>query len=92
MKGWNGITDNRDFAFLSRQPGTEEVNFCQAGGKSIVKRLRPGEPFLFKLHVPHHFIAGGGFFAYSTLMPVSLACEAFGVKNGARERKGRGWE
>lgn len=65
MNGWNGVNDNRDFAFLSRQPGTEEVNFCQAGGKSIVKRLRPGEPFLFKLHVPHHFIAGGGFFAYS---------------------------
>ena len=83
MNGWIGITDNEWFSFLSRQPGIDEVNFWQPGGKTLFKALSPGEPFLFKLHAPHHFIAGGGFFAHSTIMPVSLAWEAFGEKNGA---------
>jgi putative restriction endonuclease len=83
MNGWIGITDHEWFSFLSRQPGIDEVNFWQPGGRTLFKALRPGEPFLFKLHAPHHFIAGGGFFAHSTIMPVSLAWEAFGEKNGA---------
>jgi putative restriction endonuclease len=83
MNSWIGITDNEWFTFLSRQPGIDEINFWQPGGKTLFKALSPGEPFLFKLHAPHHFIAGGGFFAHSTIMPVSLAWEAFGEKNGA---------
>ena len=59
MNGSIGVTDNEWFSFLSRQPGIDEINFCQAGGKSIVKRLRPGEPFLFKLHAPHPLIVVG---------------------------------
>ena len=65
MNGWIGITDNEWLTFLSRQPGIDEVNFWQPGGKTLFKSLRPGEPFLFKLHAPHHFIAGGGFSAQS---------------------------
>lgn len=45
--------------------------------------LKPGQPFLFKLHSPLNFIAGGGFFTHSTILPISLAWEAFGIKNGA---------
>jgi putative restriction endonuclease len=37
---------------------------------------------LFKLHSPHNYIVGGGVFAHSTILPVSLAWEAFGAKNG----------
>ena len=48
------------------------------------KALKPGEVFLFKLKKPYKpFIAGGGFFTHSSLLPVSLAWEAFGEKNGA---------
>ena len=83
MKGFIGVTDNDWFAFLSQQPGIDEVNFWQPSGAGKFRRLDPGEPFLFKLHAPHHFIVGGGFFAHSTILPVSLAWEAFGVKNGA---------
>lgn len=83
MNGFIGVTDNEWFAFLSRLPEIDEVNFWQPGGRSQFRALRPGEPFLFKLHAPHHFIAGGGFFAHSTILPVSLAWEAFGEKNGA---------
>ena len=83
MNGWIGIIDNEWFTFLSRQPGIDKVNFWQPGGRTVFKALGPGEPFLFKLHAADHFIAGGGFFAYSTIMPVSLAWEAFGEKNRA---------
>jgi putative restriction endonuclease len=32
MKGFIGVTDNDWFAFLSQQPGIDEVNFWQPGG------------------------------------------------------------
>jgi len=83
MNGFIGVTDNEWFEFLSRLPEIDEVNFWQPGGRSQFRALRPGEPFLFKLHAPHHFIAGGGFFAHSSILPVSLAWDAFGQKNGA---------
>jgi putative restriction endonuclease len=83
MKGFIGVTDNDWFAFLSKQPEIDEVNFWQPGGKTRFRSLSPGEPFLFKLHAPHHFIVGGGFFTHSTILPISLAWSAFGEKNGA---------
>ena len=83
MKGFVGITDNDWFAFLSQKPDIDEVNFWQPGGSRRFRSLQPGEPFLFKLHAPQHFIVGGGFFAHNTILPVSLAWEAFGEKNGA---------
>lgn len=42
-----------------------------------------GYPFLFKLHAPENFIVGVGFFTHASLLPSSLAWEAFGEKNGA---------
>lgn len=45
--------------------------------------LRRGEPFLFKLRSPINAIVGGGLFEHYTELPVSLAWNAFGVKNGA---------
>jgi putative restriction endonuclease len=50
MKGFIGVTDNYWFAFLSQQPGIDEVNFWQPGGSSQFRALAPQEPFLFKLH------------------------------------------
>jgi putative restriction endonuclease len=38
--------------------------------------------FLFKLHAPLDFIAGGGVFLRHTLLPLPLAWQAFGEKNG----------
>jgi len=60
------------------------VNFWQPSGKRAFRILQPGDLFLFKLHAPRHFVVGGGFFAHASLLPVSLAWEAFGEKNGAR--------
>lgn len=40
-------------------------------------------PFLFKLRKPNNHIAGGGFFVTYSVLPVTLAWEIFGEKNGA---------
>lgn len=78
-----GITDYDWFRFLSAQPSVEEVNFWQPGGRTTFRAIKPGELFLFKLHAPRNFIVGGGVFAHADLLPVSLAWEAFGIRNGA---------
>lgn len=78
------ITDERWFELLASQPGLEEVNFWQPGGRRLFKTLEPGELFLFKLHSPNDYIVGGGVFARASLLPVSLAWESFRIGNGAR--------
>lgn len=83
MKAFIGITDLHWYNLLSYQKNLEEVNFWQPSGNTAFKVLRPGELFLFKLHSPNNFIVGGGFFAHSTILPISLAWEAFGIGNGA---------
>ncbi|MBN1103295.1 MAG: HNH endonuclease [Deltaproteobacteria bacterium] len=83
MKGYVGVTDKDWFDFLSQRPGIDEVNFWQPGGSRVFQALSPNEPFFFKLHSPQNYIVGGGFFAHSTILPISLAWSAFGKKNGA---------
>ncbi len=90
MKGFVGVTDNDWFSFPSQQAEIAEVNFWQPGGRTQFRSLRPGEPFLFKLHSPLNFIVGGGFFVHSTNLPVSLAWSAFGIKNGILRLGGLG--
>ncbi len=83
MNFFIGITDQAWFEYLSSLPSPDEVNFWQPSGKTTFRALQPGELFLFKLHSPNDYIVGGGFFAHSTLLPISLAWEAFQEKNGA---------
>jgi len=83
MNLYLAVTDNDWFRFLRRRPEIDEVNFWQPGGGREFKTLRTGEPFLFKLHSPENFVVGGGFFAHASLLPATLAWEAFGDKNGA---------
>lgn len=84
MNGYVAVTDRDWFDFLSRQDGVDEVNFWQPrswGGDFRV--MRRGEPLLFKLKAPVNAIGGGGFFEYYAELPLSLAWDAFGTKNGA---------
>jgi hypothetical protein len=83
MKLYVGVTDNDWYRFLSQLRDVDEVNFWQPGGKQRFQSLTPGELFLFKLHSPQNFIVGGGVFTHSSILPLSLAWEAFGQKNGA---------
>ena len=82
LKLYIGVTDRDWYELLRRLPELEEVNFWAPGGTPF-KALSAGELFLFKLHAPDHFIVGGGIFAHDTLLPCSLAWEAFGQANGA---------
>ncbi len=83
MRAYIGVTDSDWYKTLSQISELEEVNFWQPGGRHRFKALNQGELFLFKLHSPHNFIVGGGVFAYSTILPVSLAWDTFGRSNGA---------
>ena len=83
MRTFVGITDWDWFELLRSQPGLDEVNFWQPSGTRRFRALNPGELFLFKLHSPRNYIVGGGLFAHSSLLPISLAWEAFGIANGA---------
>src|SRR5205814_9158967 len=82
MKAFVGVTDGDWFEFLSSRVDLEEVNFWQPGGKTHFRALKEGELFLFKLHSPDNYIVGGGLFVHSTLLPVSVAWDAFEAANG----------
>lgn len=60
----------------------DEVNFWQPSGAGEFKALGSGDLFLFKLKGAEAAIAGGGVFGHASLAPLSLAWEAFGLKNG----------
>jgi putative restriction endonuclease len=77
-----GITDPDWFAYLSQRPAWDEVNFWAPSGRTQFRAIQPGELFLFKLHAPDNFIVGGGVLGHASILPVSLAWEAFGDKNG----------
>jgi putative restriction endonuclease len=81
---WAANTDLDWFDFLAAQPDIEEVNFWQPSGHANFGAIGEGELFLFKLKSPRNAIGGFGVMSQSTNMPLSLAWEAFGIKNGAR--------
>lgn len=81
---WAANTDLDWFDFLATQPDIDEVNFWQPSGHANFGAIQEGELFLFKLKSPRNVIGGFGVLSQSTNMPLSLAWEAFGIKNGAR--------
>lgn len=80
---WAANTDLDWFDFLAAQLEVEEVNFWQPSGHASFGAIGEGELFLFKLKSPRNVIGGFGVLSQSTNMPLSLAWEAFGIKNGA---------
>jgi putative restriction endonuclease len=82
MNFWVGVTDNNWYNFL-RQRQPDEVNFWRPSGRSQFSAVQPGDLFLFKLKSPYNHIAGGGYFVRHSILPLSLAWEAFKEKNGA---------
>lgn len=96
MKFFVAVTDNQWFDFLRRlaarpSPPAEpldEVNFWQPSPDSQFRTIGPGDLFLFKLHRSDQtrgkdLIAGGGVFARYSILPISIAWDAFETKNGA---------
>jgi putative restriction endonuclease len=86
MKMYVGVTDLDWFRTL-QQARCDEINFWKPGGRTNFRALNEGDMFLFKLHSPHDYIVGGGFFLKFSIIPSSLAWEAFGIANGAKSLK-----
>ncbi len=84
VKLWAANTDLDWFDYLAAQPDIDEVNFWQPSGATNFLAIQPGELFLFKLKSPRNVIGGFGVLSQSSNLPLSLAWEAFGIKNGAR--------
>ena len=80
LKAFVGVTDHDWYEFLGHRPDLTEVNFWQPGGRVLFRALEPGDLFLFKLHSPNNYIVGGGFFATSSLLPMSIAWDTFKCK------------
>jgi len=88
VKLYAGVTDHDWFNYLRRLPDVDEVNFWQPSPNTEFRVLSRGDIFLFKLHKSlrthnQDVIAGGGIFASFSIIPISLAWEAFEQRNGA---------
>jgi putative restriction endonuclease len=82
MKFWLGVTDTNWYHFL-RDRNPEDVNFWQPSGHhQNFKAIDKGAPFLFKLKSPYNAIGGVGFFSVQAFLPLSVAWDAFGERNG----------
>jgi putative restriction endonuclease len=88
MNIYVGVTDHDWFDYLRSLPSVDEVNFWQPSPVNQFRALQKGDLYLFKLHRSprtHNkdIIAGGGIFASFSILPISLAWEAFEERNGA---------
>ena len=75
------FTNEDWFRTLRGFEDVQEVNHWATSDKSF-RALQPGELFLFYLGRPHFAIVGGGIYAYSNILPLSLAWDSFKEKNG----------
>ena len=83
MKIYAGITDQGWFDYLRESiPPPEDINFWQPGGNRGFGALSTGGPFLFKLKAPVNAIGGMGFFVSESQLPLTLAWDTFGDRNG----------
>ena len=76
-----GNTDNDWFDFLASLSGIDEVNFWRPSAGSF-KAISEGERFAFRLKSPRNKIGGFGTFVKSSSLPIQMAWETFGIKNG----------
>lgn len=83
MKFYLGVTDTEWYNYL-RMVNPEDINFWQPGGTLTFKAIERGAPFLFKLKSPINAIGGVGFFASHSFLPLSVAWDYFGDRNGCR--------
>ncbi|MGI4833372.1 MAG: HNH endonuclease [Janthinobacterium lividum] len=82
MNFYVGVTDYQWFDFLRQEP-REDINFWKPlGGGTKFGAVPSGAPFLLKLKKPYHCIAGVGFFTNQIDLPISMAWDMFGPRNG----------
>lgn len=87
MKIYVGITDPNWYTYLSLHGITDEVNFWRPRGWiKNVRAIAPGELFFFRLGGGIGRIAGFGIFKHHTVLPLEMAWDTFGDKNGCATR------
>jgi putative restriction endonuclease len=74
-------TDNEWFDFLASAPDVDEVNFWKPSPTGFAA-IEEGELFAFRLKSPRGKVGGFGVLSSSSVLPIQLAWEAFGIKNG----------
>jgi len=84
MKYYIGNTDFDWFDYL-RKLKPEDINFWQPSGLTKFKAIEKGSPFLLKLKSPINKIAGIGFFASHSILPIHFAWEVFQNRNGTQQ-------
>lgn len=85
MRGFVANTDYDWYTYLRAiEPPIDEVNFWKPGSGTNFGALTPGEPLFFKLKAPYNAIAGFGYFAHFSRLPVSMVWQVYGEANGAR--------
>lgn len=87
MTYYIGLTDYDWFKYL-QEIEPEDVNFWRPGGKTNFRAIQAGAPFLLKLKQPYNAIAGVGFFSCHSFLPISVAWDAFGNRNGCASLDG----
>jgi putative restriction endonuclease len=75
-------TDREWFDFLGAQPNLKEANFWRPSSRQF-HSIQPGEFFAFRLKSPTNRIGGFGILSTSTVLPLQVAWETFGLSNGA---------
>jgi putative restriction endonuclease len=75
-------TDNDWFDFLKARSPLEDVNFWKPTPQSF-KAIGEGQLFVFRLKSPRNVIGGYGVLASSVNVPIQLAWEALGERNGS---------
>lgn len=85
MRGFVANTDYDWFTHLrAMEPPIDEVNFWMPKSQATFRALTPGEPLFFKLKAARNAIAGFGYFAHFSRLPVSMVWQVYGEANGAR--------
>jgi putative restriction endonuclease len=84
MKFYIGNTDFDWFNYL-RKLKPEDINFWQPSGLTNFRAIEKGSPFLLKLKSPINKIAGIGFFASHSILPIDFAWEVFHYRNGTQQ-------
>ena len=77
-----GNTDGEWFDFLLAQPQLHEANFWRPSPQPF-RAIGSGELFAFRLKNPRNRIGGFGVLSDSTVLPLQVAWETFGIANGA---------
>jgi putative restriction endonuclease len=85
MRGFVGNIDFEELSILRGiVPPVEEINFWRPSAEVGFRALQPGEPLLFRVKSPYNAIAGFGYFAHYSALPVSVAWEVYALANGVR--------